>query len=383
MKLTNSLFRVHALLIVGLCLTLGCENKPTDTNGVEHRLIWRTRIPDPIYYSSPCIGPDGTIYIGSRGDTLRAFAPNGNIKWSFYVRYQPDFTTSPVIDDDGTIFFSSTYLFALNPDGSVKWQYYLEETRGSPAVGSDGTVYVTSFQQLCSFTPDGTLNWATTIFPISSPVIGQDGTIYLGSWDLVQNSLSLAAINPDGTVNWRLSTPDFVNPPAIDDDGSLYFVSEDTLYSISNLGVQEWMFPFPVPIERRVTPAIGFNGTIYIGTSGVDDTGYLYAISNQGELLWTFSTPGKVTTTPTIGVDGTLYFGCHDGYLYAVDDSGSLMWKYDSGSWIGSSPAIANDGTIYFGTSKYFLYALKTESLGLADTPWPKFRGNNQNTGRH
>ena len=135
MKLTNSLFRVHALLIVGLCLTLGCENKPTDTNGVEHRLIWRTRIPDPIYYSSPCIGPDGTIYIGSRGDTLRAFAPNGNIKWSFYVRYQPDFTTSPVIDDDGTIFFSSTYLFALNPDGSVKWQYYLEETRGRPTVG--------------------------------------------------------------------------------------------------------------------------------------------------------------------------------------------------------------------------------------------------------
>ena len=47
-----------------------------------------------------------------------------------------------------------------------------------------------------------------------------------------------------------------------------------------------------------------------------------------------------------------------------------------------SSPAIGSDGTVYIGSGGNKLYALKSNSLGLADGPWPKFGANNKNTGR-
>ena len=58
-----------------------------------------------------------------------------------------------------------------------------------------------------------------------------------------------------------------------------------------------------------------------------------------------------------------------------------LKWSFQTSAEIWSSPAIGQDGTIYVGSSDRYLYAIRTTSLGLADTPWPKFRGNLRNTG--
>ena len=51
------------------------------------------------------------------------------------------------------------------------------------------------------------------------------------------------------------------------------------------------------------------------------------------------------------------------------------------GAPIFTSPALAPDGTLYyaFGGS---IRALSTMSLGLADSPWPHYQRNSQNTGR-
>ena len=48
---------------------------------------------------------------------------------------------------------------------------------------------------------------------------------------------------------------------------------------------------------------------------------------------------------------------------------------------MSSSPAISTDGTIYVGSTDWSLYAIYSSSFGLADSPWPKFHQNNQNTG--
>ncbi|MEN2984879.1 MAG: PQQ-binding-like beta-propeller repeat protein, partial [Dictyoglomaceae bacterium] len=61
--------------------------------------------------------------------------------------------------------------------------------------------------------------------------------------------------------------------------------------------------------------------------------------------------------------------------------NGTLKWKFKTGNWIESSPAIGKDGTIYVGIG-FYLCAINSESLGLSDSPWPKFRQNEQNTGR-
>jgi hypothetical protein len=64
-----------------------------------------------------------------------------------------------------------------------------------------------------------------------------------------------------------------------------------------------------------------------------------------------------------------------------------VSWMENVSSLMYGSPALADDGTLYVAThgiidSEHFaLIAMNTGSHGLADSPWPKFRQNNANTG--
>jgi outer membrane protein assembly factor BamB len=71
-----------------------------------------------------------------------------------------------------------------------------------------------------------------------------------------------------------------------------------------------------------------------------------------------------------------------DHKLYAINGkSGVKLWEFETGGG-GSSPAIGSDGTVYVGSKDNKLYAIKTESLGLAKSPWPMRGQNARHTGR-
>lgn len=286
-------------------------------------------------FSSPAIGPDGTIYGATSSGSVCALDPEwGDVRWIFPAGGPVN--TSPALGADGAIYFGSDdkHVYALNPDGSLNWKYETGAiVRSSPAIGSDGTVYIGSGDnRFYAFDPDGTLLWTVRAIGYygefhSSPAIGADGTIYVGSGDR-----NLYAVNPDGTLKWTC------------------------------------------PVLGRVysSPCIGADGTIYFGT----DYHRFYAVDPSGSILWEYETESLIMSSPAVGADGTVFVGCHDGYLYAFDTGGELVKMYwQAGS--GTSPAIASDGTVFVGS-----YAVSTGSMGLADSPWPKFRGNKHNTGR-
>ena len=58
------------------------------------------------------------------------------------------------------------------------------------------------------------------------------------------------------------------------------------------------------------------------------------------------------------------------------------LWEFETGGEVYSSPAIGSDGTVYVGSGDHKLYAIKTESLGLAKSPWPMRGQNARHTGR-
>ena len=88
-------------------------------------------------------------------------------------------------------------------------------------------------------------------------------------------------------------------------------------------------------------------------------------------------------SSPAIGSDGTVYVGSRDNKLYAINGkSGVKLWEFEAGDWVYSSSAIGSDGTVYVGSWDKKLYAIKTESLGLAKSPWPMRGQNTQHTGR-
>ena len=66
---------------------------------------------------------------------------------------------------------------------------------------------------------------------------------------------------------------------------------------------------------------------------------------------------------------------------------GNPIWEFETGLGIlafgvTSSPAIGSDGTVYVGSSDKKLYAIKTDSKGLAKSPWPMRGQNAKHTGR-
>jgi len=265
--------------------------------------------------SSPAIGADGTIYVGSWDGNLYAINPNGGLKWS-YTTGGACIDSSPAIGADGTIYVGSWdgNLYAINPNGTLKWSYTTGDwIESSPAIGADGTIYVGSYDhKLYAINPNGTLKWSYTTgnYIDSSPAIGADGTIYVGSYDG-----NLYAINPNGGLKWSYTT------------GGARIDS---------------------------SPAIGADGTIYVGSG--DDK--LYAINPNGTLKWWFTTGNYIDSSPAIGADGTIYVGSGDDKLYAINPNGTLKWWFTTGNYIDSSPAIGADGTIYVGSHDYNLYAI-------------------------
>ena len=391
------------------------------------RVLWKYYVDQGVYYSCPAIGDDGTIYFGTgmylgppynewRPGTMYAIGPDGVVKWSYYIG---NALFSPVIGNDGIIYIQDNLnkVYAFTPTGILNWIYndfdqnIYQRDMGerNPAVGADGTLYI-SADGLYAVNPlTGKRIWhfAHTTWPsrecIASPVIGQDGTIYV-----TIGEDSLYAINPDGSLRWEFR---FANEwdmsfasPAIDQNGVIYLgvegdwqsVDSSNVYAINPDGTQRWKYPVEGGRFVRSSPAIGSDGRIYISTKAGGDslTAKLLALSSSGQKVWEYTlahihqTPDDSYSSPSIGADGLIYFGAETGFIYAINPDGSLNWMHQLRYGINwSSPAIADDGTIYIGTlagDNYqgYLYALKSTSQGYASTPWPRFRHDRKNTGR-
>jgi hypothetical protein len=152
-------------------------------------------------FAAPAVGADGTIYQTLLYDSnLYAIeGETGDIIWSVELadpcsgwfeandlatlRYS-DGWSSPVVGPDGTIYVSldDAYLRAVNPDGGIEWVSKLGEMGGfTLTVGSDGLIYAASDdnnlyvvnsegEEVATFEGEGWLSW---------PVIGADGTLYV------------------------------------------------------------------------------------------------------------------------------------------------------------------------------------------------------------
>jgi len=106
-----------------------------------------------------------------------------------------------------------------------------------------------------------------------------------------------------------------------------------------------------------------------------------------GTPIWEFVTGSAVASSPAIGPDGTVYVGSDDKKLYALSGkTGVKLWEFEAGRSVYSSPAIGSDGTVYVGEGGEGggnkLYAIKTDSKGLAKSPWPIRGQNARHTGR-
>jgi outer membrane protein assembly factor BamB len=312
--------------------------------------LWRYNTKS-CFYGSPVIDNQGTIYFFSKD--LYAIHSNGTLKW----QYTPSGfgESSPAVDDNGMIYFGTAYsnsrFYALYPNGTCAWSIKTVNIKASPVISPDGTIIFpdTEAKKLVAMHPNGTKKWefSTNHYIYSTPAVGLDGTVYVGSHDRY-----IYAIYPNGTLKWSYKTGGWVHgSPSIATDGTVYCGSGDGyLYAFNpDNGSIRWKLSIG---SSWGSSTIGPDGILYIGVWQKQ----FYAIHPNGTILWSFDTsPGKVWgSTAALSADGTLYFATADYEwtggleLFALWVNGTLKWRRPLKSEF-SSPAIGADGTVYIG----------------------------------
>ncbi|MBV9212895.1 MAG: PQQ-like beta-propeller repeat protein [Actinobacteria bacterium] len=298
-------------------------------------------------FSTPIVGGDGDVYVGSADSWFYAIRPNGRLSWKLRTGYEIDSAgvigafdkqlgTSPI-----TFGSADENLYHVRPDrrrlsrsGRIIWAYH------APKISTGGQI----------------VDWWE-----GNAEIGFGGTIYAGNTDG-----AAYAFNPNGTFRWRFVAGNSVwTVPAFARDGTSFWGSLDrNVYALDSNGKQVWSFPTLGFIIS--SPALGNDGTLYIGSFD----SRMYALdSRTGAPKWYFATADHVYSSPALAEDAhgntqAIYIASTDGYVYAVNPAGGLIWKYFIGDPIRSSPVLGAPPPggahriLYVGAGNGTLYAL-------------------------
>jgi outer membrane protein assembly factor BamB len=314
----------------------------------------------------------------------------GDRPWSF--RTARGIFSTPVIGDDGTVYVGSAdgYFYALGTDGRPLWRFRtggiidaaaaLGERRkargGFPiTIGSgDETLYqLRSDPEPLSRAERVRWTFRSSLPPATTQLVnwwegnvayGPDGNLYVGN-----TGGGAFSLTPGGEQRWVVERANSVwTTPAFDEEGNSYWGSVDLFaFSLDPSGAQRWQTPFAGYVTS--SPALGSDGTVYIGAFD----GALHALdSDSGAVRWSFESREHIYGSPALAHDAdgrtsAIYIGSADGSVYAVRPDGSLIWRYDTGDPVRSSPALGrkpsgDGGIVYVGSSNGKLYALDAET---------------------
>ena len=272
----------------------GAPKDDNDTGGgggsqpiAEKHFLWRVPLAGPYSAVRPVVADDGTIYAVDVLDNLFAVAPNGDVLWSAGEAGGKGVDIGP----DGTIYTGNEdWIKAFNPDGSLKWTF-TQNPRAfvtqDVAVGPDGHIYALSSSGMGVFSLEDTgggavLRWSKpeaygrpftgyVELAFGPTVDGLDQQLYFyanGHTRAIRLSDGAAvftiggnnqqpqvspldgtwhtgpsAYSPDSTLVWMFQYPAFTTArePSMGKSGAHYAVqAARTVYSINSVGVENW-----------------------------------------------------------------------------------------------------------------------------------------------
>jgi len=371
---------------------LSNDGRSSATGGSAGGLIWNFTT-DGSILSSPVIGPEGDIYVGSMDGYLYSFGERGDIEWKFNA--SAEIEASPAVDEEGNVYFGDVegMFYALYPNGTEIWSIELdEEILSAPAITESGSILIADFLKIYSISSEGNIEWEHSLggYIASSPAVDEHGGIYLGMGIVGVGQMHALEIDGDGVErNWTYNVQSEVHSsPALDENGNIYFGSFDGhLYSLYPNGTERWSFEtgnlftlsrteyeehlYEGDVNETLREAFeseGYDlhedaeltrrdGEWYITVWGDD----VYLIETGEELLTIVSLENGIFSSPSVGEDGTIYVGSNDNHLYAIDQSGEKEWRYKTDGSVQSSPLVDAYGNVYFGSRDNHMYSLNSD----------------------
>jgi outer membrane protein assembly factor BamB len=315
--------------------------------------------------SSPAIASDGAVYVNTVGgyepgvtypDRLYSFRPDGTTNWALTLsamsgnQIDSMCFSSPAIGPDGTIYVATRgrRLFAISPAGKTNWVLSLgTQTYSSPAIGRDGTIYFGAEDfKVHAVHPGGIQRWlfGTGSYIESSAAVSFD-TIYIGSLDS-----SFYALDLDGNKRWAVPNLRVSASPALTSDGSIYVVGVTSalLCRLDSTGHTIWTFDLKANELCFSSPVVGADGTVYVGAGkklfAVSDTNT--PASNpwptfRGDIKHTARAIQRGIQTPSIASDGgfAMVLNVETGRTYHVECSTDLASWSELTNFVSDSPS--------------------------------------------
>jgi outer membrane protein assembly factor BamB len=280
------------------------------------------------FYTNPVLSPDGQLLVPSYDKKLYSINPaTGLENWSFSGSTNR-LVGSPLVTQD-MIFQPSTdhFIYALDMTGKQVWKH---ETGGpiwaQPAtLDACNCIFVASMDHtVYAFeSTSGRQIWQTTNLGggiVSSPAVNTDGTIYVGTF----GSEIIAIDASTGAIKWRYNTQDWVwsGPTLVKStvyagDLSGYFYALN-----ASDGTALWRIQ---PNKSIVSPPAVINDKIYLTTEG--DT--LYTISANGDVTNSRLIGGTIYSSPIISGDTVLVSPTNfTSLLVAMNLDANQKWAF-------------------------------------------------------
>ncbi len=174
-----------------------------------------------IIRSAPAVGANDIVYWGADNWIAYAGSLGGSLVWTSQL--DAPITAGPAVAADGTVYFCTTKLWALDgANGGVRWQTDLgARVPGTPALGTDGTIYLTTEDgRVAAYTSTGELRWTyqTGGTLRTSPAVGANGLVYVAASDSL-----VYVLGTEGNVVGTFKTLAGLRAsPALGSDGRLY-----------------------------------------------------------------------------------------------------------------------------------------------------------------
>ncbi len=291
---------------------------------------WALPLGDRVY-STPCVAPNGTIYVGSDAHLFYAISAKGTVAWKLETAGDAD--TGALFVGNLVVFAAGPSVYAVRPGGDVAWRfdakkkvYTAPALSAEPALdgGREGEkpiiVIGSQDHHVYALTALGALEWSVDLGADvdGAPVVGDDGAITVGT-----DGGELVRLSASGEVQWKVQVGGYVRGPlSVARNGDALAGVYGPTPRVVRVGVDggvEASFALPGSGARELGvqggPLEDATGALFFGAQDDD----VHALGPEDAWEWSFATGGDVDAPLTLLSSGALVAASDDGNIYLFD----------------------------------------------------------------
>ena len=348
-------------------------------------------------FSTPVVGADGTVYIGSADHIFYAIAVDGTILWTLEIEGIID--SSALLHENGYLYFGAGdgKVYCIDREtGEVLWTFEGQTPQEVEEEYNIKTYNLGWFEGNIAVLPDGSLlapNDNYLVYRLSadtgekisaflanemvwtSPAVNvETGRLFFGTCAQVLENVYAYDYNTGqkkwlrgglGTVS---SSPLLLNN---EKNGVIIVGSFDGYVRAMSQIDGKTIWQTPLGDHIYASAAMLSDGTIIQPAAN----GTVYALNpKNGKIIWSFDTLEPIRSSPAVDGEDNIYFGSGEGKLFCLNSDGSLKWSYQlilsERNDLNASPALGFDGIYIAGESGeiFFMpYDYPLSAEGLAD----------------